>query len=246
MQLSELNLRITALSILVLGFFGPGSNAVAQAQEPRGQIRIVESWRPDVNVLGYNVLQYLYKYALDRDELVPCLAVSRRWVNDTILELKLRKGVRFHNGEPFDAEPRGEIRVVESWRPDINVLGHNVLQYLFEYALDKNELSPSLAVSREWIDEITLELKLRQGVRFHNAEPFDARALKLNFDYQRRHNPTRGIQYYMKNLRVRLRTTDSLRKETYTQRWWQIPTTGKGGIQRYDELALSNLPPRWL
>jgi hypothetical protein len=40
------------------------------------------------------------------------------------------------------SKPRGEIRVVESWRPDINVLGHNVLQYLFEYALDKNELSP--------------------------------------------------------------------------------------------------------
>ena len=38
------------------------------------------------------------------------------------------------------AEPRGEIRVVESWRPDVNVLGHNVLQYLYEYALDGNEL----------------------------------------------------------------------------------------------------------
>ena len=25
------------------------------------------------------------------------------------------------------ARPRGEIRVVESWRPDVNVLGHNVL-----------------------------------------------------------------------------------------------------------------------
>ena len=50
-------------------------------------------------------------------------------------------------------KPRGEISVVESWRPDITVLGHNVLQYLFEYALDRNELAPSLGVSREWIDE---------------------------------------------------------------------------------------------
>jgi hypothetical protein len=65
--------------------------------------------------------------------------------------------------EGESTEPRGEIRVVESWRPDINVLGHNVLQYLFEYALDKNELAPSLGVSREWIDETTLEIKLRQG-----------------------------------------------------------------------------------
>ena len=82
-------------------------------------------------------------------------------------------------------EPRGEIRVVESWRPDINVLGHNVLQYLFEYALDRNELAPSLAISREWIDDTTLEVKLRQGVNFTNGEPFDAHAVKFNFDYQR-------------------------------------------------------------
>lgn len=39
-------------------------------------------------------------------------------------------------------EPRGEIRVVESWRPDINVLGHNVLEYLFDYALDKKRIGP--------------------------------------------------------------------------------------------------------
>jgi ABC-type transport system substrate-binding protein len=98
-------------------------------------------------------------------------------------------------------KPRGEIKVVESWRPDINVLGHNVLQYLFEYALDKNELAPSLAVSREWIDDTTLELKLRQGVHFTNGEPFDAHAVKFNFDYQRKHNPGRGVQVYMRNLK---------------------------------------------
>jgi len=98
-------------------------------------------------------------------------------------------------------KPRGEIRVVESWRPDINVLGHNVLQYLFKYALDRNELAPSLAVSRKWIDGATLEVKLRQGVCFTNGEPFDAHAVKFNFDYQRRHNPGRGVQVYMKKVR---------------------------------------------
>jgi peptide/nickel transport system substrate-binding protein len=99
------------------------------------------------------------------------------------------------------AEPRGEIRIVESWRPDINVLGHNVLQYLFEYALDRNELVPCLAISRRWVDDTTLELKLREGVRFHNGEPFDAYAVKFNLDYQREHNPGRGVQVYMKNVR---------------------------------------------
>ena len=99
------------------------------------------------------------------------------------------------------SKPRGEIRVVESSRPDINVLGHNVLEYLFEYALDRNELAPSLAISREWVDDTTLEVKLRQGVHFTNGEPFDAHAAKLNFDYQRQHNPGRGVQVYMRNVK---------------------------------------------
>ena len=60
-------------------------------------------------------------------------------------------------------EPRGEIRIVESWRPDITVLGHNVLQCLFEYAIDKNEMVPALAVSRVWIDDYALGLKRREG-----------------------------------------------------------------------------------
>jgi peptide/nickel transport system substrate-binding protein len=56
-------------------------------------------------------------------------------------------------------------------------------------------------VSREWIDETTLELKLRKGVSFHNGEPFDSNAVKFNFEYQRKHNPGRGIQVYLKNLK---------------------------------------------
>jgi ABC-type transport system substrate-binding protein len=95
------------------------------------------------------------------------------------------------------AEPRGEIHVVETWRPDINVLGHNVLQYLFEYALDTNELAPSLGVSHQWVNDTTLQIKLRQGVRFHNGELFDAAAVKFNFEYQRKHNPGRGVQFFM-------------------------------------------------
>ena len=69
-----------------------------------------------------------------------------------------------------EKKPRGEIRVVESHRPDITVLGHNVLQNLFDYVLDKNELAPSLAVSREQVADTTLKVKLRQGVIFNNVE----------------------------------------------------------------------------
>src|SRR3546814_2727609 len=33
---------------------------------------------------------------------------------------------------------------------------------------------PLLAESYEWIDEKTLEFRLRKGITFHNGEPFDA------------------------------------------------------------------------
>jgi peptide/nickel transport system substrate-binding protein len=117
----------------------------------------------------------------------------------TLFTLTLLGAAAYAAGE--EKKPRGKIRVVESWRPDITVLGHNVLQYLFEYALDRNELAPSLAVSREWINDTTLEVKLRQGVHFTNGEPFDAQAVKFNVDYQRQHNPGRGVQFYMRKLK---------------------------------------------
>ncbi len=37
-----------------------------------------------------------------------------------------------------------------------------------------NEYKGNLATSWEWIDDTTLELKLREGVTFHNGEPFNA------------------------------------------------------------------------
>ena len=49
--------------------------------------------------------------------------------------------------------------------------------------LDKQgNLVPRLATSWQWLDERTLEVKLRQGVTFHNGEVFDAAIVKLNYD----------------------------------------------------------------
>jgi len=39
---------------------------------------------------------------------------------------------------------------------------------------DTNEYKGNLATSWQWIDDLTLEFKLREDVTFHNGEPFDA------------------------------------------------------------------------
>ena len=54
-----------------------------------------------------NMLEHIYDRLLDRDAKTfkpkPMLATSWKIVNDTTWEFKLRKGVKFHNGEPFTA-----------------------------------------------------------------------------------------------------------------------------------------------
>jgi peptide/nickel transport system substrate-binding protein len=55
-----------------------------------------------------NMLEHIYDRLLDRDAKTlrpkPMLATSWKTVNDTTWEFTLRRGVKFHNGEPFDAQ----------------------------------------------------------------------------------------------------------------------------------------------
>jgi peptide/nickel transport system substrate-binding protein len=50
---------------------------------------------------------------------------------------------------------------------------------------DDLELEPSLAESWRLRNDLTWELRLRQGIRFHNGEPFDARSVKFSLERTR-------------------------------------------------------------
>ncbi len=75
--------------------------------------------------------------------------------------------------------PRGTLRVVDSWQAESSACA-NYAEGLV--ALDKdNHYIPSLAKSWNWIDNRTIEFKLRRGVFFQNDEPFNSKAVEINW-----------------------------------------------------------------
>jgi len=55
-----------------------------------------------------------------------------------------------------------------------------------------NEYKGNLATSWEWIDDLTIEFKLREGVTFHNGEAFNADDVVFTVDFVA--NPDNGVK----------------------------------------------------
>ena len=91
--------------------------------------------------------------------------------------------------------PRGELRIVDTSSYNFITVVFNVFEHLWE--LEKGgKLVPRLATGWRWLNDRTLEVTLRQGVKFHNGEPFDAASVKLNWDENTRlQQPFRGGQF---------------------------------------------------
>ena len=90
--------------ILVLVTCGWGTMSVGeQVPAPRGELRIVDKHPWNWAWITFNVFEHLMD--LDKNgTLVPRLATDWQWRDDRTLEMTLRQGVTFHNGEIFDAE----------------------------------------------------------------------------------------------------------------------------------------------
>ena len=90
-------------------------------------------------------------------------------------------------------KPKGTVRVVHLW----NVAGssmHNYAEGLV--TLDaENNFRPCLAQDWRWIDEKTIEFKLREGVRFHNGERFNAESLRINWEAYKRLEAPRVFRF---------------------------------------------------
>src|SRR5215470_2734093 len=77
---------------------------------------------------------------------------------------------------------------VDTWDPPNSVLreaiilGYNVFNHLAARDLKTRKVEPSLAISWKALDDTTWEVKLRQGVKFHDGSPFGAKDVKASFD----------------------------------------------------------------
>ena len=79
---------------------------------------------------------------------------------------------------PYTLDP------VDSWDDYSNVILEQVVETLFFYDLDDLDLPRInlLAESYFWKNSTRLQIKLREGVRFHDDTSFNADAVKWNFD----------------------------------------------------------------
>jgi peptide/nickel transport system substrate-binding protein len=76
---------------------------------------------------------------------------------------------------------------METGDPQKTAVSHtyNVLSNIYDTLISRDaqyQLKPGLAVSWRQVEPATWEFKLRRGVKFHDGEPFDARAVKFSVD----------------------------------------------------------------
>jgi peptide/nickel transport system substrate-binding protein len=105
-------LRLLVAALVLVSLAAPAARGQDRARtkevvvglgaEPRTMLAVtIVDWTTN------NMLEHIYDRLLDRDARTfkpkPMLATEWKIVNDTTWEFKLRRGVKFHNGEPFTA-----------------------------------------------------------------------------------------------------------------------------------------------
>src|SRR5262249_23727107 len=102
-----------AAVVLLLEVFVPGPDRLDAADSKTGR-RVAIPWTPETLAPTMNLSSIratvgvsLFDSLVGRDRdnrIVPELAESWKLVNETTWQLRLRRGVVFHDGEPFNAE----------------------------------------------------------------------------------------------------------------------------------------------
>ncbi len=163
---------LVLVALVLVGARGPGAQAGTPARkEATGKVVIAvasdaECWNPLEGPCGrslhYHDMIMDRLVVLDRDNnLAPGLATSWKIINDKTWEFKLRQGVKFTNGEPFNA-----AAVVFMFDPIVNPKGRTAPPTM------RGNFRPLEKV--QIVDEYT--------VRFLTKEPFPLLAQYMTYE----------------------------------------------------------------
>jgi len=96
-------LVITGIILMLVSLGGNSGSFGEQRSAPRGELHIVDMHPGNWASVTLHVFEHLIE--LDKNgKLVPRLATGWQWRDDHTLDVTLRQGVTFHNGEVFDAD----------------------------------------------------------------------------------------------------------------------------------------------
>jgi peptide/nickel transport system substrate-binding protein len=95
----------------------------------------------------------------------------------------------------FQARHRGTLKVVALEFPSASA-AHNYGEKLVATDKDNNYV-PGLAENWRWVDDKTIEFRLRRGVTFHNGEAFNAEAVRINWEAYKSMETPRVITFTM-------------------------------------------------
>jgi peptide/nickel transport system substrate-binding protein len=130
--------------------------------------------------------------------------------------------------------PQGELRIVDAHPRNWIPVALNVFDRLIELDADGN-LIPRLATGWQWLDDRTLEVTLRQGVKFQNGEGFDADIVKRNWEaYTRLRQPQMIGEFLNFKPGSRLEVIDPYRVR------FRFPEPDGAALVRLSSLHLAN------
>ncbi len=138
--------------------------------------------------------------------------MQKRIIGAVMLMLVILRWGNYGWGEQRPA-PRGELRVVDRDLSNFGAITFTVFEHLLELDQD-GQLVPRLATGWQWLDDRTLDMRLRQGVKFHNGEVFDADIVKLNVEETNQLSHAFYLGQYLKfnpGLRMEIRDPYTLR-----------------------------------
>jgi len=95
-----------------------------------------------VGIIAYQACDTLMHRNVVTRAYEPLLAASYTWVDDTTLDMRLRKGVKFHNGKPFSAEDvvytfrhatapesKADLRFSVEWIQSVEALSDDLVRF---------------------------------------------------------------------------------------------------------------------